>query len=111
MLKLPSDGGKAVCFLHMGVSGGDKCKVEVGVTDTYEDDILYVQNYRKIDLELFVPDPTLRQKASDILADAGADLADKLKGELERVFKDTYIEFDFRSGVASYSGRPTTRNT
>jgi hypothetical protein len=98
VLKLPADGGKAVCYLHMGVSGGDKCKVEVGVTDTYGDDVLHVQNFRKIGLELLVPDPTLRQKASDLLADTGAALSSLLLDELARLFKDTYIDFDFPVG-------------
>jgi hypothetical protein len=93
VVKLPADGQAAVFYIQLGVCGGDKCKVEVGVTDAYSDDIVYLVNWRQIGLELLIADPTIRQKCSSVLADTGAALGDDLKNELNRIFDGTFIEF------------------
>jgi hypothetical protein len=91
-----SDGGVATFYINMSAAGGDRCFVEVGVTKTREDDKLYVQGWRKIGLEMFVPKVASRQKCPNLLGDAGATLGDQLKTQLERCFdKDkTFIEFE-----------------
>jgi hypothetical protein len=93
VVKIPANGQAAVFYVQVGVCGGDTCKIEVGVTDTYEDDVLHVVNWRKIGLELFVAAAALRQKCTKVLADSGAALGDELKTELDRIFEKTFIEF------------------
>lgn len=48
VLKLPADKGTVTFYVQLGVAGGDKCKIEVGTTDKYDDDILYIETSRKI---------------------------------------------------------------
>jgi hypothetical protein len=98
VVKLPSDGADAVFYVQVGVCGGDTCKIEVGVTDAYSDDVLHVQNWRKIGLELLVADVSLRQKCTKILSDSGAELGTDLKTELDRIFDKTFIEFYYPTG-------------
>ncbi|MCO5167136.1 MAG: hypothetical protein M9894_12360 [Planctomycetes bacterium] len=93
-VELPTDGGKAAFYVQLGVCGGDKCTVQVGVTDSVEDDKLHLVNARKVVLELLVAKPELRQKCSSILADSGAALAPALMNELKRVYQDMHIEFE-----------------
>jgi hypothetical protein len=95
VVKIPANGQAAVFYVQVGVCGGDTCKIEVGVTDTYGDDILHIENWRKIGLELLIADVALRQKCSKILADSGAALGDDLKTELNRIFEKTFVEFDY----------------
>lgn len=92
-LVLPADGAKATFYVQLGLGGGDRCKIEVGVTDSYGDGTLWVENWREIGLELFVADIALRQKCTKVLADSGAAFGTELKAELERIFEDTYIQF------------------
>ena len=89
---IPTDNQPARLYLHMGVAGGDRCKVEVGVTDTREDDVLHVQNMRKIELEVLTPISALRQ-ASDLLDESGA-IAPEVLAELNRVYADAWIELE-----------------
>ncbi len=91
-VKIPEDGEPAVFYVHLGVAGGDKCKIEVGVTDTYSDDKRFVQTMRKIGLELLVADASLRQKCPDLLADDAASMGVKLKAELKKMFEGTFID-------------------
>jgi hypothetical protein len=95
VVKIPDDHRKAVFYVNLGVAGGDKCKIEVGVTDTYEDDVCHVENWRKIAIEMLVPEPAIRQNVTDTLASAGAALSADLKKELERTFDKTFVEFEF----------------
>jgi hypothetical protein len=48
VLKLPADKGKVVFYVQLGVAGDDKCKVEVGTTDKYDDDVMHIVTCRKI---------------------------------------------------------------
>ena len=93
VVKIPADAQPAVFYVQAGVCGGDTCKIEVGVTDSYGDDILHIENWRNIGLELLIGEETLRQKCTKILADTGAALGDDLKTELNRIFEKTFIEF------------------
>jgi hypothetical protein len=95
VVKLPADKQKAVFYVNLGVAGGDKCKIQVGVTDTIEDDVCHTENWRKIGMEMLVPEVALRQNVTDILKGTGAAFADALVTELKRAFDKTFVEFDF----------------
>jgi hypothetical protein len=94
-LKIPADKQKAIFYVNLGVAGGDKCKIQVGVTDTIEDDVCHTENWRKVAMELLVPEIGIRQNTSDLLKNTGAAFSDALLTELKRIFEKTFIEFEF----------------
>jgi hypothetical protein len=57
VVKLPADGSPAVFYLQLGFAGGDHCKLEVGVTDTYGDDQLHIENWRQLSYKVLAPAP------------------------------------------------------
>jgi hypothetical protein len=95
-VQIPRNGRRAVFYVNLGVAGGDKCKIEVGVTDSHDDDVLWVQNWRKLGIEMLIPDVAIRQNCSHLLAKDKAALADPLIAELKRIFDKTYLELEFR---------------
>jgi hypothetical protein len=92
-VKIPVDGQPAVFYLELGLAGGDKCKLEVGVTDKLEDDVVHFQNWRKLILELLMPKKAERQACPKLLDDADPKLGADLKKCVEKAFEETYIEF------------------
>jgi len=93
-IKIPADGQPAVFYVQMGYAGGVKAKIEIGVTDTLDDDVFYVESWRKLLQEILVAEKDLRQK-TPLLADDGAALGAALLAELKRIYDGTYIEFEF----------------
>lgn len=93
VLTIGADAEGATFYLQMGVAGGDRCTIEVGVTNTYEDDVLYIRNWRRLNVELLIPAPNLRSACSAILDNAGAALSQGLRDELAKIFSDSFIEF------------------
>lgn len=93
-VEIKTDGQPATFYLQLGVAGGDKCKLEVGVTDAYEDDKLHLENWRKIVLEMLVAKKELRQTCTDLLKDDAAELGDGLLGSLKKIFEGTFIELE-----------------
>ena len=47
--------GLATCRLHLPLSGGETCKVEIGSTDTYGDDEKYFETLRQLHFQLSHP--------------------------------------------------------
>jgi hypothetical protein len=90
---LPADAAAAVFYVQMGLAGGDKCTIEVGVTEAREDDVLHIRNWRRLSVEMLVPQANLRAAAPDLLDDATAALAPALREELAKIFSDSFIEF------------------
>ena len=88
-VKIPADGAAATLYLQMGYAGGDRCKLEIGVTDTYGDETLYIQNWRQIGFNLVVPDAAIRMPST--LVD-GSGFAAALKAQLKRVLDKLFIE-------------------
>lgn len=97
VVKIPADAQPVEIKIYLGRAGGDRCKVEVGVTDTLEDDKLFVETWRKIGLELLMAHKDHRQLCDDILAPDAAALGAALLTELKRIFDGTFIEFFFPS--------------
>lgn len=91
-IKIPADGQDAVVYLHLGVCGGDTCQVEVGVTDTYEDDKLFVENWRKVGLAHLIPLKAKRQ-TSTLLGDDDGKVGVALDNAMKKIFEGTFIEF------------------
>jgi hypothetical protein len=95
VVKIPNDRQKAVFYVNLGVAGGDKCKIEVGATKTYEDDVRHLENWRKIGIEMLVPELAIRQNCDHLLKSDGAALTDAVLTELKRSFENTFVEFEF----------------
>ena len=94
-LTIPSDGATCKFYVGMGRAGGDKCKIEVGVTDTLEDDVLYLQNWRKYRMEMVQPEPDVVSShtlfKTDKTIGLGSDYEATLTAELAKFF----VEFDY----------------
>lgn len=74
-----NDEGVAEFGVQMGLAGGDKAKVTVGVTDACEDGTLYIENWRKLWYQLTIP------------AGAAAPSLDRMVGALGEVFVE-YVQ-------------------
>jgi len=75
--------------IECGQAGGDKIKVEVGVTDACADDALNLVTWRAIAFNMVVPHADIRMP-SDLISEDG--LANPLKGQLKRVLDQLFIE-------------------
>jgi hypothetical protein len=94
-LELPADGEKVECYVQMGVAGGDQCKIEVGVTDTLEDAVLHIANWRKVKVELVVPKNSLRASSPKILVDDEAKHGDALEAKLKALLDSVNVLFEY----------------
>lgn len=76
--------------VEFGVAGGDKAKLEVGVTDACADDAMSLVTWRAIAFNMVVPHPDIRMP--NTLIDGEDGLAAPLKGQLKRVLDQLFIE-------------------
>lgn len=75
--------------VECGQAGGDKIKVEVGVTDACADDTMSLVTWRAICFNMVVPHADVRMPSTLISEDG---LAAALKGQLKRVLDQLFIE-------------------
>lgn len=75
--------------VECGQAGGDKVKVEVGVTDACADDSMSLVTWRMIGFNMVVPAEDIRMP-NDLVSPDG--LAGPLKGQLKRILDQLFIE-------------------
>jgi hypothetical protein len=97
VLTIAADGDAVVVYVQVGYAGGDTCIIEVGATPNYGDHTVYVQNWRKLKVDMFHGNPAVGASQvsthSVLRGDSTAGFSDNQKTVLETEFKKMFIEF------------------
>jgi len=94
---LASNGGKAAFYVNLGLVGGDKCKIEFGSTDAKTDGALFLQNWRKLWLDMWQPTYTSMTTHVNFKPDHSAGLSDAQKTLMSDELKKAFVEFDTKT--------------
>lgn len=90
-----------------GRAGGDKVRIDVGVTDACADDALHIETWRRLFLELLAPES---MRLEPCLADDGQEskgLPPAVKAELARCLEPAFVELALhRAGQFPADGVP-----
>lgn len=93
-VKLKDNGDPAEFEVELGLAGGDRCEIKVGVTDACSDDAATLENWRKFRLELWQPTPDVVSSFCVFRNDKSVGLSPSQQKMLKDKMDKVFVEFD-----------------